>query len=51
MCGDSRALDDMVFEDIDDGILISALERVIQFCVWDLVEGIIVRREDLEGLD
>lgn len=40
----------MVTDDIDNGILIVVLERSIELRVWDLVEGIVIGREDLQDI-
>jgi hypothetical protein len=37
----------VVFEDICDDILIIVRKRCIQFRVWDLVKGIVIRRKYL----
>ncbi len=37
----------MVFEDIDDGVLVVVCERSVQLRVGDLVESIVVGCEDL----
>ena len=47
LCSSSSALQDMVFKDVCNNIFVVILKRVVELCVWDLVEGIIVGSENL----
>ena len=40
----------MVTEHIDNRILVVVLKRRVELGVWDLVEGIVIRRKDLRSV-
>jgi len=37
----------MIFQNVGNNLLVVVLESIIEFCIWDLVEGIVTWRKNL----